>query len=193
MNTPFDIRQQIDSTWTLFLDRDGVINVESIGSYITNWNEFHFCDGALDALGELGQLFGNIIVVTNQRGVGRGVMTMDALKDISRNMKGVITAHGGRVDRIYACTAVEDTDHNRKPNVGMAQQAKEDFPAIDFKKSIMVGNAISDMEFGKRMGMHTVFLTTKHDPFSLPHDLIDEQHPSLISWAKGLPVPSVVS
>lgn len=68
----------------------------------------------------------------------------------------------------------------------MAVQAREDFPEIDFRRSVMVGNSMSDMEFGKRMAMHTVFLTTKHEPYILPHDLIDEQYSSLDQWAKSL-------
>jgi len=177
---------QVDNTWTLFLDRDGVINVETVGSYVTKWDEFVFCDGALEALKTLGQIFGRIVVVTNQRGVGRGIMTMDSLKDISSRMHTTITGAGGRIDRIYSATAVLDTDHNRKPNTGMAIQAREDFPEIDFKHSVIVGNSLSDMEFGKRLAMHTVFLTTKHEPFDLPHDLIDEQYESLLCWAKSL-------
>lgn len=177
---------EIDKSWTLFLDRDGVINIENVGSYITKWEEFIFCDGALEALKLLNEVFGHIVVVSNQRGVGKGIMNLDALKNISSQMTAQVVAHGGRLDKTYACTAVADTDHNRKPNTGMALQAKEDFPEIDFKKSIMVGNSLSDMEFGKRLNMHTVFLTTKHEPFTLPHHLIDEQYPSLFAWAKSI-------
>ena len=178
--------KQIDRSWTLFLDRDGVINEEILGSYVANWDEFHFNEGALPALKILNELFGRIVVVTNQRGVGKGIMTMESLKDINLHMTETITNHGGRVDKIYACTAVADSDHNRKPNTGMAVQAREDFPEINFKQSIMVGNSLSDMEFGKRLAMYTVFLTTKHEPFDLPHDLIDEQYPSLEVWARRL-------
>jgi len=176
----------IDKNWTLFLDRDGVVNVENVGSYVTEWSEFKFCDGVLYSLKELTEIFGRIVVVTNQRGVGRGIMTRDALKEINVNMTAEIRGSGGRLDRIYACTAVEDSDHNRKPNTGMGKQAREDFPEIDFKRSVMVGNSVSDMEFGKRLAMHTVFLTTKHEPFPLPNDLIDEQYDSLKSWTRTL-------
>ena len=181
-----DIKPEIDQNWTLFLDRDGVINVESVGSYITSWSEFKFHDGALDALRSLSHVFGSIIVVSNQRGVGRGIMTMESLREINASMRTAIAENGGRVDKVYAATAVLDEDHNRKPNTGMALQAQEDFPAIDFKRSVMVGNSLSDMEFGKRLSMHTVFLTTKHEPFTLPHDLIDEQFASLQAWATRL-------
>ncbi len=186
MESPFHTQTQRDRGWTLFLDRDGVINEEIVGSYITTPDEFIFCDGALEALSILGGIFGSIVVVTNQRGVGRGIMTLTSLREINAKMTTAVSTSGGRIDKIYSCTAVDDTDHNRKPNTGMAAQAREDFPEIDYKKSIIVGNSLSDMEFGKRMAMQTVFLTTKHEPFELPNDLIDQQFGSLLAWAKTL-------
>lgn len=179
-------KPEIDSNWTLFLDRDGVINVETVGSYITNWNEFIFHEGVVRSLKDLSQIFGNIVVVTNQRGVGKGIMTKDDLKEIHANMQQSIAEGGGRVDKVYSCIAVSDLDHNRKPNTGMGIQAQQDFPEIDFKRSIMVGNSMSDMEFGKRLSMRTVFLTTKHAPYELPHDFIDEQYGSLQEWTASL-------
>lgn len=185
MNTT-NIQQQIGKDWTLFLDRDGVINEEIKGSYITKWDEFNFCDGALASIRKFTEQFGKLIVVTNQRGVGRGIMDLEALRDIHSNMINIVNSDGGHIDKVYACTAIEDDDHNRKPNVGMATQAKEDFPEIDYKKSVMVGNNLSDMEFGKKLGMHTIFLTTTQAPVELPHDLIDEQFSSLKDWADSL-------
>lgn len=182
----FSIQEPIDKSRTLFLDRDGVINIENVGSYITDWREFKFCDGALEALKHLNEIFGTIVVVSNQRGVGRGIMTLDALKDISTQMVNNIADAGGRIDKVYAATSVHENDHNRKPNTGMALQAKQDFPMIDYKRSVMVGNSMLDMEFGKRLAMHTVFITSKHEPVTLPHDLIDEQYPSLFAWSKTL-------
>ena len=113
-------------------------------------------------------------------------MTIDDLKGIHQHMNEQIAAEGGKIDKIYACTALDDNDHNRKPNTGMAVQATEDYPEIDLKRSVMVGNNLSDMEFGKKAGMHTVFLTSTHKPYDLPHDLIDEQFSSLQQWAKSL-------
>ncbi len=179
-------KPEFDKSWTLFLDRDGVINIESVGSYITAWDEFTFHDGVLDALRSLSRVFGNIVVVSNQRGVGRGIMTMDALREININMRDAVNDNGGRIDKIYAATAVSDDDINRKPNSGMALQAREDMPEIDFKRSVMIGNSLSDMEFGKRLSMYTIFLTTKHEPFTLPRDLINEQYSSLYAWATRL-------
>lgn len=185
-------RPDVDRTWTLFLDRDGVLNVENVGSYITNWSEFAFHEGVLEAMKDLGGIFGNIVVVTNQRGVGKEIMTVESLREIHMNMKAEVAANGGRITRVYSCTALTDADHNRKPNVGMGHQAQQDFPEIDFRKSIMVGNSMSDMEFGKRLSMHTVFLTTKHEPYTLPHDMIDEQYASLNEWTKALMATEMV-
>ncbi len=182
----FENKPEIDQTWTLFLDRDGVINVESVGSYITSWSEFEFHDGVLDSLRSLKRVFGTIVVVSNQRGVGRGIMSIESLREINGNMRAVVAENGGKIDKVYSATAVTDDDRNRKPNTGMGLQALEDFPNIDFKKSVMIGNSISDMEFGKRLSMRTVFLTTKHEPVQLPNDLIDEQYDSLQAWATRL-------
>lgn len=177
---------QFDKDWTLFLDRDGVLNKEIVGSYVTSLEEFEFCDGVPRALGFLSDLFGTVVVVTNQRGVGRGLMTTETLRGIHSEMKSGIVAAGGRIDRVYSCTAINDEDHNRKPNTGMALQAREDFPNIDFHKSVMVGNSLSDMQFGKRLAMHTVFLTSKHAPYPMPNDLIDAQFESLHAWTAAL-------
>src|ERR1700749_2669419 len=113
---PFEIKPVFDKNWTLFLDRDGVINVETVGSYVTSWSEFKFHDEALQALRALSHVFGTVVVVSNQRGVGRGIMTMDALREINQNMVTGVLEAGGRIDKVYSCTAVSEDDHNRKPN-----------------------------------------------------------------------------
>ena len=138
---------------TLFLDRDGVINKLRPDDYVKSWEEFEFTPGILDALARWNRRFKYIIIVTNQRGVGKGVMTTDDLEAIHQKMVQIIEAHGGRIDRIYCCTATSDADPNRKPNPGMAQQAKLDFPDIDFQKSIMIGDSESDILFAKNVGM----------------------------------------
>lgn len=178
--------KKYNKEWSLFLDRDGVINEEIQGTYVTEWSDFKFYEGSLKAIASLSEIFGKIIVVTNQRGVGKGIMAFEDLKIIHGNMQKEIAMNGGKIDRIYACTATENEDNNRKPNTGMALQAKEDFDTIDFKKSVMVGNNLSDMLFGKRVAMHTVFISTTQAPFTLPHDIIDEQFSSLKEWADSL-------
>lgn len=155
-------RLDIDSTWTLFLDRDGVINRRLPGDYVKRLDEFVFLDGVLPALAVFHRRFGRIIVVTNQQGIGKGLMTEAQVAAVHRYMLRAIRDSGGRIDAVYHCPALESAgDPCRKPRTGMALQAKADFPAIDFSRSLMVGDSLSDMEFGSALGMVNVLVTTK--------------------------------
>jgi D-glycero-alpha-D-manno-heptose 1-phosphate guanylyltransferase len=172
--------------WTLFLDRDGVINYEKENHYILNWREFEFYPGVIEAIPVLDKKFERIIVISNQRGVGRKLMTLDDLLDIHKRLKLEIEVNGGRIDKIYYCTAVESKDFYRKPNPGMALRAKKDIPSIDLSKTIMVGNKLSDMQFGRNAGMYTVYLKTTHPDQPVPHPDIDLAFDSLADFAKAL-------
>lgn len=175
----------INNTWTLFLDRDGVINEEVVGDYIRNWAEFQFRPGSLEALKQFVPLFKRIIVVSNQRGVGKGLMTMDELNYITQSMLLKIEEAGGKIDAVYYCTSTDNKDINRKPNRGMALQAKEQFPEIDFTKSVMVGNMPGDMWFGRNIGAYTVYLPTR--PEENPDDsTVDASYKDLLAFASDL-------
>lgn len=163
---------KIDKSWTLFLDRDGVINVERNNDYVYNPSQFKFYNGVLDTLEKCALFFDKIVIATNQRGISRGLMSTQNLNDVHNYMLQKITEYNGRIDRIYFAPDLHNDAPNRKPNTGMALQAKKDFPEINFEKSIMVGNNISDMEFGKGVGMKTIFVnTTKTQPAT--HPMID--------------------
>jgi histidinol-phosphate phosphatase family protein len=147
----------IDSTWTLFLDRDGVINEKIENDYVKSLSDFEFIEGSLEALEMLEPMFDYIVVVTNQQGIGKGLMTEADLLIIHQKLVIEVTENGGRIDKIYHCpNLAADNAPCRKPSTGMAFQAREDFPEIDFTKSIMVGDSQSDMEFGDRLGMKCV-------------------------------------
>ncbi len=163
----------IDKSWTLFLDRDGVINIEKYLEYVLEYKEFKFGNGVLEALKTLTGYFGRLILVTNQRGVEKKLMTEDALVHIHTEMMKEIESSGGKLDAIFYCTALNDEHPNRKPQPGMAYLAKEQFTNIEFSKSIMVGNKLSDMMFGRNAGMYTVFVQTTDPHISLPHPAID--------------------
>ena len=183
-----DLRE-IDNTWTLFLDRDGVINHEKEKDYIYHYGEFTFYEGVRAALQYLATRFGKIIIITNQRGVGRKLMTEDDLLSIHDQMLADIEASGGMVHKIYYCVANDDAHPNRKPNPGMAKEALRDFPEIDLSRSIMVGNNLSDMQFGRNAGMHTVFVQTTDPGQSFPHPSIDLAFTDLSAFAKALQNP----
>jgi D-glycero-D-manno-heptose 1,7-bisphosphate phosphatase len=152
--------ETFDSSWTLFLDRDGIINVYLPDDYVKHPSEFSFNDGVLEALHDLSHVFGRIVIVTNQRGIARGLMTIDDLQRVHEFMLGEITAAGGRIDGIYFCPHDRDTGCTcRKPKTGLALQAKEAYPEIDFSKSIIVGDSVSDMKFGQNCGMMRAFVS----------------------------------
>ncbi|MCX8080542.1 MAG: HAD family hydrolase [Bacteroidia bacterium] len=165
MNEPAGLSRLwgIDKTWTLFLDRDGVINKRLPGNYVKHVREFVFLDGVLEAIPKLNQIFGRLILVTNQQGIGKGLMTEHDLKMVHDYMLEKIREHGGKLDAVYFSPYRAEENHMmRKPNTGMAMKAKEDFPEIDFAKSVMVGDSLSDVEFGKRCGMKTVFVVREN-------------------------------
>ncbi len=150
----------INSGWTLFLDRDGVINRKIDGDYVRNLPQFEWLPGVQEALKKLASVFGRIIIVTNQQGVGKGLMSGEDVELIHQHMIKEVKKTGGRIDHVYFSPHLKQENSDfRKPGIGMALMAKEDFPEIDFTRSIMVGDSASDMEFGKIAGMITVFIT----------------------------------
>jgi len=169
---------------SLFIDRDGVINKRIFNGYVRSPDEFEFLPGVLESFVRFRQLFNKIIIVTNQQGVGKGMMTERQLQEIHRLMVAQIEKAGGKVDAIYYCTDLaEKQDNCRKPNTIMADKAKADFPDIDFRKSIMVGDSESDMLFGNHAGMKTVFIGEKN---SLKKVLPNAALPDLPSFANSI-------
>ncbi|MDH6358712.1 HAD-IIIA family hydrolase [Parabacteroides sp. PF5-9] len=171
---------------TLFLDRDGVINVHLPGDYVKTVDEFVFVEGALEAIKRCSFLFEYIIVVTNQRGVGKGIMTDQALCQIHEFMLCEIHKYGGRIDRIYVSTALNDEAPDRKPNPGMGLRAKHDFPNIDFSESWMAGDSLSDMQFANRLGIKAVLIGNKAIPEINTPPLIYARYPDLFTFAAEL-------
>ena len=142
---------------TLFLDRDGVINKKLEGRYVRNLSEFEFLPGVLNTISQLSNIFNRIIIVTNQQGIAKGIMSENDLNILHAQMKESIKISGGKINKIYYCPHLEKINCMcRKPNPGMIQQAVIDFPNIILKNSYLVGDSDSDIEAGKRMNLHTV-------------------------------------
>jgi histidinol-phosphate phosphatase family protein len=178
---------KIDKTWTLFLDRDGVINDEKHEDYINKWEEFKFYDGVREALKIFTEKFGRIFIITNQRGVAKGLTKLADLELIHKNMIEASETAGGRIDKIYYSTDFEKDSPNRKPNPGMGLQAQKDFPAIDFSKSIMIGNTLSDMKFGRNLNIAlNIFLPTTRKNIDVTDPDIYLVFDNLISVARTL-------
>ena len=148
---------------TLFLDRDGVINFKLEGKYIQDVSEFKFIPGVLLAMNKLSTVFKRIIIVTNQQGIGKRIMSDLELKKVHDFMLARINAEGGRIEKIYYCPHLVKDDCNcRKPNPGMIQQAFYDYPKIDAKYSYLIGDSESDIQAGKQCNLHTVKVDKKY-------------------------------
>lgn len=147
----------VDSTWTLFLDRDGVINKRNFEGYITDVDSFEFLPNVPQAIARLSQIFHRVIVVTNQQGIGKGLMTERNLFEIHAYMCDRIYELGGKIDKCYFAPNLKGAEEDmRKPGPAMAELAKIEFPEIDFSRCVMVGDTDSDILFGKNLGMKTV-------------------------------------
>ena len=150
---------KIDTSWTLFLDRDGVINKKLEGDYVKIIDEFEFLPYALEAIKLFSSRFHKVVIVTNQQGISKRLMTENDLHKVHQYLLQEVQNFGGRIDAIYHAPQLADENSMmRKPNIGMALQAKEEFPSIDFKKSIMIGDSISDMKFAKNLNMFGIFI-----------------------------------
>jgi histidinol-phosphate phosphatase family protein len=157
----------IDKSWTLFLDRDGVINERIVDDYVKTKEQFVFLPRAAESIALLGNYFGKIVVVTNQQGIGKGLYTHDDLSSIHNYMKSEVEKLGGRIDAVfYAPNLASENSPLRKPGIGMALNAQKIFPHIDFAKSMMVGDTGSDMQFARNAGMKSVFCSDKEQSSS---------------------------
>lgn len=181
---------QIDKSWTLFLDRDGVINHRLPGDYVKKPEQFQMIEGADKAICMLGQIFGRTIVVSNQQGVGKGIMTAEDLKLVDEKMSRLIADAGGKLDAVfYAPMLAQERHIMRKPRIGMGLAARRNFPEIHFKRSVMAGDSISDMQFGKCLGMKTVLIGDSSAVARKFPKLVDYYFPTLYDFALKLATP----
>jgi histidinol-phosphate phosphatase family protein len=175
----------IDKSWTLFLDRDGVINQRLQHDYVKKVEEFQILPGVLEAIERASEIFGRIIVVTNQQGIGKGLMTIQDLAAIHDYLIKQVAKSGGKIDAIYFSPHLtSENSPMRKPEIGMAHLARLDFPEIDFTKSIMAGDSLSDIEFGKNTGTKTVFIESEISPAAA--QLADVCFPNLALFVKEI-------
>lgn len=182
---PLDL-SLIDKRWTIFVDRDGVFNPEKENDYIRNLNEFSFYPGVVENFKKINDRFGKVVLVSNQRGIGKGLMSLAALHEIEAYMSSELEAAGGHIDKYYYCTNAENHHPDRKPNPGMIYHAKSDFPEIKLDKAIMIGNKPTDMLFARNGGVYSVFIATTNPETPFPHPDIDLRFPTLVDFANSL-------
>jgi D-glycero-D-manno-heptose 1,7-bisphosphate phosphatase len=144
---------------TVFLDRDGILNEKMPeGQYVTRWEEFHLLPGVPQALHRLNDAGLRVIVVTNQRGVARGFYTLADVEAIHSGIQQLLAREDARIDAFFICPHDEGECICRKPLRGLYDQAVTQFPSITPAASVMIGDSLSDIEFGRRLGMATIFV-----------------------------------
>lgn len=176
---------------TIFLDRDGVVNEKMPeGSYVTTWDEFHLLPGVPEAIACLNRAGLRVIVASNQRGIALGKYSERDVEAIHANLQKLLQAKGAHVDAFYFCPHDKEQCSCRKPLPGMFEQARREFPDIDATESVMIGDSLSDIEFGRRLGMKTIFIdgtTERRKPGAhVAAELADRRFPSLNEAVQAL-------
>ena len=153
-----------------FLDRDGVINVDS--GYVGRWVDFEYLSDAIEGLKHLQDAGFKLFVVTNQSGIARGYYSEDDFLALTKAMTADLSAKGVTLAAVYYCPYLEDADLEpyrvasdlRKPEPGMLLKAAQDHD-IDLSRSIMVGDKVSDMVAAERAGVPGRYHVTEGEPY----------------------------
>ncbi len=156
------MKNSIDGSWTLFLDRDGVINQRIFGGYVTKAEDFVLLENLPQAIKRFNDLFSRVLVVTNQQCIGKGLASERNIMDVHDYLSEQLSKEGAKIDAYYFAPELSsDVNNTRKPKPDMGLKAKSDFPEIDFNKSVMVGDTDTDIQFGQGLGMKTVRIKTE--------------------------------
>ena len=141
----------------IFFDRDGVVNVSPPRElrYLRRWEELHFIEGMIEVLAEVKAKGYPMILITNQQGVGKGLMSLDALQEVHRAMQAALGDNGASFDGIYAATGLTGKDVRRKPSPRMLEEAAREH-GIDLSRSWMIGDHDNDMRAGAAAGTGTI-------------------------------------
>ncbi len=169
----------------VFLDRDGVINRDR-PDYVKSWEDFEFLPGVLDAFRVLASGPHQVVVVSNQSCIGRGLVSRETVDEIHARMTEAIRRSGGRIDTVYYCPHRPDEDCPcRKPRPGLILSAARELD-IDLTASWLIGDDLRDLEAAKAAGVRPVLVRTGHGrdltetrlarvsyPFGLFDDLLE--------------------
>jgi D-glycero-D-manno-heptose 1,7-bisphosphate phosphatase len=148
----------------VFLDRDGVLNRKlPEGAYVSDWAQFQWLPGAVEAVARMNRAGLTVIVVSNQRGIALGRLSVEQLELIHGQLRSDLARQGARLDSIYYCPHDHGECKCRKPDIGLFEQAAKDFPEVDAKNSVVIGDSLSDIQAARRLGMRTIFIEGEPD------------------------------
>ncbi len=149
----------------IFLDRDGTINQEV--DFLSSPDQLQLIPGSADAIREANTLGLKVIVVTNQSGIARGILTEERLSEIHHLLIHKLKEQNARIDAIYYCPHHPDAVESkykkdcdcRKPNTGMIRQAAKEF-GINPATSFVIGDRMIDVQLGNNVGATSIIVLT---------------------------------
>ena len=161
-------------TKAVLLDRDGVINQKpKEGEYIISWDDFHILPGVADGIALLNRAGYRVFVVTNQRCVAKGLLSVADLEKIHEQMSQALSRAGAKLDGIYYCPHDYEPSCNcRKPAPGMLLEAAQAH-GVDLQSSWVVGDSEIDIQAGKSAGCKTARVFTEHEKHNIGADTPD--------------------
>lgn len=162
------------TTYGFFLDRDGTLNVDY--DFVHTPEEWTWCDGAIEAIRWMNTNGYKVIVITNQSGIARGRFTHEQVDALHAWVDADLKKHDAWVDAWYVAPwhpkfhdgRHPDLLHERKPGTALFRRAAERFN-IDFSRSVMAGDKISDLQPAMELGMSAVFIRSRHEPDADKH------------------------
>jgi len=141
----------------VFLDRDGVI-IKNRSTYVRTWEDVEILPDVLPALARMTARPYKIIIITNQSVVGRGLLSLRVAEKINQRLTDQIRKAGGRIDGIFMCPhKPDDNCECRKPRPGLILQAADTL-TLDLKRSILIGDALTDLQAGMNAGVGKIAL-----------------------------------
>lgn len=165
MEAGWSILNNIKPQKTIFLDRDGVINkCASRHCYISQWKDFEFLPGAIEGIRSLNKAGYLILLISNQRGIARGLYTLNEVERLHQKMCEQLTINGAHIDGIYVCPHDDGECNCRKPDIGLFHQAEKEW-MIDKERSWCIGDFKSDIEAGIRYGISNILIGSKENEF----------------------------
>lgn len=159
----------------IFLDRDGVINEKpKKADYVKSWDEFKFLPGAIEGIELLAKKGYKLYIVTNQAGIGRGIMSENALAEIHKRLNSELAAYGVKLSGIYYCPhSWNEGCDCRKPKAGMFFRAAHDHH-IDLSKAVFIGDDERDLQAGEAAGCRTILIDKRRNLLTIAQSLINE-------------------
>ena len=177
---------------TVFLDRDGVINVDS-PDYIKSWSEFHFIAGSREAIARLTENGITVIVISNQSAINRGMVALETVEGMHDRMCRAVADDGGRIADIFYCPHRPDENCDcRKPKPGLIHSAQRRH-GLDLSKAVMVGDSAKDIRAGQAAGCgRTVLVRTGNGESAIEELNAAGENPDHVSADLGQAVQWIV-